>query len=132
VTPEEQTAYLYELRDREQAGERTILEFGPFSVELLKGVVWYSTKTGPEPPTPSDAEMSELRRRENAGERMKQATGPYVAMLLILDIQRINRHRDYKGLGPIMFDAILTQLNSIFVDDPKAQEFIRHREKSLR
>ncbi|WP_410570537.1 hypothetical protein [Amycolatopsis sp. cmx-4-61] len=95
MTPEEQTAYLSELRDREAAGERTVLESGPFSVELLKGVVWHATNSGPEPHVLSDAEMPELRRRENAGERMKQATGPYVAMLLILDLQRINRHPDY-------------------------------------
>ena len=132
MTPEEQTAYLYELRDREAAGERTTLEFGPFSMELLTGVVWRATQSGPEPPTPSDAEMSELRQREDAGERMKRPTGPYTAMVLILDIQRINRHRDYKGWGPLMFERILMQLHSVFVDDPKADEIIRDREKSLR
>ncbi len=31
-----------------------------------------------------------------------------------------------------MFDAILTQLNSISVDDQKVHEIIRDREKSLR
>ena len=76
MTPEEKKAYLYVLREREEAGERATLMIGPWTRALIPGIVWYVTQKGPEPANLAEAEFQALRQRERGGERHVQPIGP--------------------------------------------------------
>jgi hypothetical protein len=130
VTPDERQAYLSKLSDRDDAGERSMLQLGPMSRAMLPGVIWFVTENGPEPPNRTRAESDDLVRRELAGERIEVPVGPHTAMLLILAFQRVMRHQGLDVYGPGMFQQVLDQLRMIFIDDPVAAEIIHDGEKN--
>ncbi|RSN38607.1 hypothetical protein DMC64_41820 [Amycolatopsis sp. WAC 04197] len=122
---ETQAAYLRGLRERDEAGERWILQLGPWSDAMIPAITWYATEKGDQPPVPSDDELTDLLRRERAGERFDTEIGPYSALLLAWAINGVIRHQDFKEYGPEMFRLMLDQLTLMFIDDPEGAELLR-------
>jgi hypothetical protein len=72
-----------------------------------------------------DVYMQALLHREFTGERTKIEVGPYSAMLLVAALKWIARQGQFATHGPAMFDEVLKQLQTMFLDDPAGMALIQ-------